>query len=90
MRIAAQITMILHQMSGPRTLRIEKCFGMLLAPGRHVRNSDMHLIEMTDNKTSANESSNRTFTAEAIWNPNSVHFEALNTETPRGLTLAIQ
>lgn len=82
--------MTLHQMSGPRTLRIEKCFGMLLAPGRNVRNSDMHLIEMVDDEVSTNEGSGRMFTVEAIWNPNSMHFEALNTETPRGLTLAMQ
>lgn len=30
---------------GPR-LHIERCFGILVAPGRHVKHSDMQLLEM--------------------------------------------
>lgn len=39
------LTVALSQ-TGNRELKIDRCFGMLLSPGRNVKNSDMHLIEM--------------------------------------------
>lgn len=39
------LTVILTQTSN-RDLRVDRCFGMLVSPGRNIKNSDMHLIEM--------------------------------------------
>lgn len=42
-----QLCLSIKQVSdnGPQ-LYIERCFGVLVAPGRHVRHSDMQLLEM--------------------------------------------
>lgn len=42
-----QLCLSIRQVSdnGPQ-LNIERCFGVLVAPGRHVRHSDMQLLEM--------------------------------------------
>jgi hypothetical protein len=42
-----QLCLSIRQVSdnGPQ-LHIERCFGVLIAPGRHVRHSDMQLLEM--------------------------------------------
>ncbi|KAF7241321.1 Rab GTPase-activating protein 1-like, partial [Varanus komodoensis] len=34
------------QQTSNKELAIERCFGMLLSPGRNVKNSDMHLLDM--------------------------------------------
>lgn len=34
-------------------LRIEKCFGVLVSPGRRVKHSDMQLLEMVNFSVSA-------------------------------------
>lgn len=41
-----RIIVVLQQVSGPRVLVVAKCFGLLLAAGRNVRQSDMHLLDM--------------------------------------------
>ncbi|CAK5005711.1 unnamed protein product [Meloidogyne enterolobii] len=35
------VLVMLKQTAGPRHLRVKNCFGMLLAPGRNLRQSDM-------------------------------------------------
>lgn len=46
-----QLCISIRQVSdnGPQ-LFIERCFGVLVAAGRHVRHSDMQLLEMVNNK----------------------------------------
>ena len=39
------VTVTLAQTSN-RELKLDRCFGMLVSPGRNIKNSDMHLIEM--------------------------------------------
>ncbi|KAL7077376.1 hypothetical protein ACQ4LE_003488 [Meloidogyne hapla] len=89
------VLVMLKQTAGPKHLRVKNCFGMLLAPGRNLRQSDMHLLEMKSaNPVSENCSSvrihffkglhnPRVFVIEARWNPSAWNFEVLNTETPR-------
>lgn len=42
-----QLCLSVRQVSdnGPQ-LHIERCFGVLVAPGQHVKHSDMQLLEM--------------------------------------------
>ena len=58
------------------TLKVDRCFGMLVSPGRNVRHSDMQLLEdvrMTriDNHWSISGS----------WDPREAAFAVLNQET---------
>ncbi|KAL3099475.1 hypothetical protein niasHS_002930 [Heterodera schachtii] len=86
-----RVVIMLRQTAGPRHLRVKKCFGLLLAAGRNMRQSDMHLLEL---KSAGEGQQNRfVFIAEARWNPSDHNFEVLNTETPRDtrvfMTIAI-
>lgn len=64
------------------TLEIERCFGILVSPGRNVKHSDMRLLEMqltnapllTDNKS---------YYVSGKWDPSDSALESLNVETPR-------
>uniref|UniRef100_A0A914W7E3 Beta-hexosaminidase A n=1 Tax=Plectus sambesii TaxID=2011161 RepID=A0A914W7E3_9BILA len=75
-----RVVMHLQQISGPRTLAVQKCFGLLLAAGRNLRQSDMHLLDM---QSMGRGNDNRVYIIEALWDPNAHNFEVLNTETPR-------
>ncbi|GJQ88093.1 hypothetical protein Trydic_g13105 [Trypoxylus dichotomus] len=82
-----QLCLSIRQVSdnGPQ-LSIERYFGVLVAAGRHVRHSDMQLLEM--DKTGPNYNSNNTIDRNctiisASWDPTESAFEALNTETPK-------
>lgn len=41
-----KIAMTVTQVSANRELKIERCFGLLVSPGRNLKHSDMHLIDM--------------------------------------------
>ncbi|XP_012870977.1 PREDICTED: rab GTPase-activating protein 1-like [Dipodomys ordii] len=43
--IEKKVVITVQQLSN-KELAIERCFGMLLSPGRNVKNSDMHLLDM--------------------------------------------
>uniref|UniRef100_A0A6I8RH32 Rab GTPase-activating protein 1 n=1 Tax=Xenopus tropicalis TaxID=8364 RepID=A0A6I8RH32_XENTR len=45
------------QQTSNKELAIERCFGLLLSPGRDVRNSDMHLLELIERKERKNNCS---------------------------------
>uniref|UniRef100_A0A915NWP7 Rab-GAP TBC domain-containing protein n=1 Tax=Meloidogyne floridensis TaxID=298350 RepID=A0A915NWP7_9BILA len=75
------VLVMLKQTAGPRHLRVKNCFGMLLAPGRNLRQSDMHLLEMKS--AGQGQHNPRVYVIEARWNPGAWNFEVLNTETPR-------
>lgn len=57
---------------------------MLVAPGRHVRHSDMQLLEMKQLGPNNPQSMDRncTFIC-ALWDPTESAFEPLNVETPK-------
>ncbi|KAK7095541.1 rab GTPase-activating protein 1-like isoform X2 [Littorina saxatilis] len=78
------------QHSGPQQLRIERCFGLLISPGRNVKHSDMQLIELVNMGYTQDE---RTYTISGHWDPSEKCFEILNTETEKDtrvfLTVAV-
>ena len=43
--LAKSLVLSVQQMYN-KELAIERCFGLLLCPGRNVKNSDMHLLDM--------------------------------------------
>lgn len=75
--------MVIRQLSGPRELAVKKCFGILLAAGRNLRESDMHLLDI-QSMSHGQGGNQRIFVIEALWNPSANNFEVLNTETPKG------
>uniref|UniRef100_A0A915EUV2 Rab-GAP TBC domain-containing protein n=1 Tax=Ditylenchus dipsaci TaxID=166011 RepID=A0A915EUV2_9BILA len=58
-----------------------KCFGLLLAAGRNLRQADMHLLDMQS--MSEGQHNAQVYIVEALWNPSAQNFEVLNTETPK-------
>lgn len=47
--VAKQVCLNIQQVSskeGGVTLEVERCFGVLVSPGRNVKHSDMRLLEM--------------------------------------------
>ncbi|KAL3277172.1 hypothetical protein HHI36_012522 [Cryptolaemus montrouzieri] len=80
-----QFCLTIKQVSdnGPQLL-IERCFGVLVAAGRHVRHSDMQLLEMKEKSSTSNTSIDKNCTQiSATWDPTEPNFEPLNTETPK-------
>lgn len=70
----------LQHIKGPNTLLIHKCFGVLIAPGRNVKQCDMNLLDMVSSRRS---SDNKTYLIDAAWDPNIPQFDVLNSETPK-------
>ncbi|KAF6038390.1 RABGAP1 [Bugula neritina] len=65
-----------------KEVKVERCFGVLVSPGRNIRNSDMHLIEMT---SMGYESTGKGYSVVAEWNPVSENFTVLNEETAKDM-----
>ena len=75
-------------------LNVERCFGMLVSPGRNVRHADMQLLEhvtmatTTSDNTSGNADPNNaadsaiTHIITGSWDPSETAFAVLNQETP--------
>jgi hypothetical protein len=40
-----EVVAVLKQTKGPRSIKIRKCFGVLLAAGRYLRESDLQLLD---------------------------------------------
>ncbi|XP_035824832.1 rab GTPase-activating protein 1 isoform X2 [Aplysia californica] len=78
------------QQSGPHDLRIERCFGLLISPGRNVQHSDMQLIELVSMSYAADS---KAYNITGHWDPSEKCFAILNTETEKDsrvfLTIAV-
>ncbi|XP_011506211.1 PREDICTED: rab GTPase-activating protein 1-like isoform X2 [Ceratosolen solmsi marchali] len=73
---------ILQVKEGGITLEIERCFGVLVSPGRNVKHSDMRLLEMQTN-TSPVAPEKQCYSVCGRWDPADPALETLNIETPR-------
>ncbi|CAJ0939999.1 unnamed protein product [Ranitomeya imitator] len=74
------------QQTSNKELTIERCFGLLLSPGRDVRNSDMHLLEL---ESMGKSSDGKSYIITGSWNTKSPHFQTVNEETPKDKVLFI-
>ena len=64
-------------------LGVERCFGMLVSPGRNVRHADMQLLEhVTMANTTLVPEDHPTHVITGTWDPKETSFAVLNKETP--------
>ena len=96
--VEKKVVVSVHQVNSQNNsckLGIERCFGMLVSPGRNVRHVDMQLIEhvtMATTKTSSSAESVASHASEqnegichiitGSWDPKESAFAVLNKETP--------
>ena len=67
-------------------LPIERCFGLLVSPGRNVKHSDMHLLEMVSmgtNQPSLQHEKRSAYVISGHWDPNELVFGILNRESSK-------
>jgi len=66
-----------------KELQVERCFGLLLSPGRHVRHSDMQLVEMLSWSIGSHSHDRKSYVITGQWDCNDPAFESLNQETAK-------
>ncbi|KAL4091109.1 hypothetical protein QTP88_025849 [Uroleucon formosanum] len=66
-----------------RILHLERCFGVLVCPGRNVKQSDMQLLDMVSMGTDISDTDgcNTIYLITGHWDPSDKVFEPLNSET---------
>ena len=96
--VEKKVVVSVHQVNAQNNscrLGVERCFGMLVSPGRNVRHADMQLIEhvtMATTKTNNSAEAISTPSGEhgegvchiitGSWDPRESAFAVLNKETP--------
>ncbi|XP_076626246.1 GTPase activating protein and centrosome-associated [Colletes latitarsis] len=83
--IPKQVCLSIQQVSskeGGITLELERCFGVLVSPGRNVKHSDMRLLEMQINAGPLVQDK-QCYNMCGLWDPADPALETLNVETPR-------
>ncbi len=63
-------------------LNVERCFGMLVSPGRNVRHADMQLLEHVTMANTSCQDQDITHIITGSWDPSETSFAVLNKETP--------
>ncbi|CAG0915466.1 unnamed protein product [Notodromas monacha] len=63
-----------------KELGIERCFGLLISPGKHVRDGDMQLLEMVSS-TESTPDGKQQLVITGHWDSSDSAFELLNVET---------
>lgn len=86
--IEKKIVITVVQINDSLELPIERCFGLLVSPGRHVKHSDMHLLEMVSMGTSNTPSNSQdarksAYVISGHWDPNEPVFGLLNRESSK-------
>ena len=87
--IEKKIVITVVQVTDSLELPIERCFGLLVSPGRHVKHSDMHLLEMVSMGTSNNnavpevKNNKSAYVISGHWDPNEPVFGLLNRESSK-------
>ena len=86
--IEKKIVITVLQINDSLELPIERCFGLLVSPGRHVKHSDMHLLEMVSMGTSntpqnPQETRKSAYVISGHWDPNEPVFGLLNRESSK-------
>lgn len=76
-----KVLVTVQQISGGPEICIQRCFGILVSPGRNVKHSDMQLLEL-DSMT-VQQAERKIYTITGMWDPKDPNFEVLNHETPK-------
>lgn len=63
-----------------RELKIDRCFGVLLCPGRNIKHSDMNLLELA---SMGCDGAGKGYMITASWDPLDPNFAILNDETSK-------
>lgn len=87
------VQVTVQQTSPSKEMAIERCFGMLISPGRHVKHSDMQVVGTVSMAKSSSGTDSTVYQITGRWSPADPAFEVLNSETSRDtrvyLTVAV-
>ncbi|XP_020707377.2 rab GTPase-activating protein 1-like isoform X2 [Athalia rosae] len=82
--VAKQVCFSIQQVSskeGGITLEVERCFGVLVSPGRNVKHSDMRLLEMANMGPIGHDK--QCYNIYGLWDPEDPALQSLNVEIPK-------